>query len=298
MITLPDFSKCIEFVRLRQKMGAFTIPVLPRVQFTREIVTEKKITEPDIEDRKLENQLKTDSVTTYLEEVSVSKQGLLTYKGRKVAAYIRDQRMGINYYTKTSTYRYHLCDCSTLHAMRAAGREKRYFVTKRKDGWFKVNDLSGWKPRKLEAKLELCQNCIHELRMRHLYFTPFSLADYFDKHESYVPKTITRYETHKRIQTYTPEQEDISREYKKAAKHSCQCCGVNCASDPSLLNLHHVDGDPSNNNHDNLRVLCIDCHSKQPYHEGLARPTEKQHQIKKIAILRAQQKIPSLGIAL
>ena len=59
-----------------------------------------------------------------------------------------------------------------------------------------------------------------------------------------------------------------------------------------------MDGDPSNNSHENLRVLCVDCHSKQPYHTHLLRGPEKQVQIAKIKVLREKQRISDLGLDL
>ncbi len=298
MIKLFDFSKCIEFIRLREKMGVNVIPVLPPVEFKRKVITKKEIVEKDLPDQKLEKVLTGESVPASMEEISTSKEGLLTYKGRKVVAYIRDQRSGIDYYHKTSTYRYHLCDCSTLRSMRASGREKRYLVTKRKDGSFEVHDLSWGRAKKLIVKMELCYNCIQELRWRGLYFMPFSISGYFEKHNTSVPKTIRRIETVTKIQTYSPNQGDISREYRKAANYRCQSCNVQCFSDPSLLQLHHVDGDPSNNSHNNLRILCIDCHSKQPLHSQVAHPAKAQHQIERIKTMRAEQGIIDIGLNL
>ena len=51
----------------------------------------------------------------------------------------------------------------------------------------------------------------------------------------------------------------------------CQCCEM--THDPALLDVHHVDGDPSNNAKDNLRVLCRACHSAIPFHGKDTPPT-------------------------
>ena len=42
MIKLPDFSKCIEFQTLKEKMGVSIVPILPMVKFTKQV--HKKIT--------------------------------------------------------------------------------------------------------------------------------------------------------------------------------------------------------------------------------------------------------------
>jgi len=122
----------------------------------------------------------------------------------------------------------------------------------------------------------------------------FTLEEYFKRYSSRVPKTIRRIETVTKTQNYSPNQEDLSREYKKVANFQCQSCTVNCSSDTSLLHLHHEDGDRSNNEHKNLRVLCVDCHSKQPMHSQILNNQTFISQINIIKSLRKDQGIIDL----
>lgn len=50
-------------------------------------------------------------------------------------------------------------------------------------------------------------------------------------------------------------------------RHTC-CI---CRSSGKHVQIHHIDGDPSNNTFSNLAVLCLDCHSKVTSEEGLGR---------------------------
>lgn len=52
-----------------------------------------------------------------------------------------------------------------------------------------------------------------------------------------------------------------------ANKHTC-CI---CHEPRKHVQLHHIDGDPSNNVPENLAVLCLDCHSRVTGDEGLGR---------------------------
>ena len=291
MINLPDFSKCIEFQILKEKMGVSFIPILPIVKFTRTVEKKFEIEEPNTKALELEKKLKTGTITVGLGEISVDENGLLNIEGTKVVAYIRDQPRGIDIYNKYSTYKYHLCNCKTLRHMRKVGREGRYLTTKRKDGMFEVYDTSDYRSRKLTVKLDLCKNCIDELRERRLEISPFSLEKFFEKYDSHVPQTIRRIETVTEVQNYTPNQDDISREYRKAVNYICQRCGVNCSSEQSLLHLHHRDGDRSNNERSNLAVFCIDCHSKEPMHEHLLFPKKTKRQVQILKSLRNDQGI-------
>lgn len=46
-------------------------------------------------------------------------------------------------------------------------------------------------------------------------------------------------------------------------KNKCECCGINEWMGKKLtLELHHVDGNHYNNNINNLKILCPNCHSQ------------------------------------
>ena len=53
-------------------------------------------------------------------------------------------------------------------------------------------------------------------------------------------------------------QKNSYRQSSKAAKNECETCGK-C---DSRLHVHHVDGDPLNNDSDNLKTLCPECHGR------------------------------------
>lgn len=288
---LPDYSRCVEINQLLVAMGVSEIPMLPGVRFESEVVKRFYREYPDHEDIKIGEKLLDSAVPVNKSEITGAPGELLEYKGRKVVAYIRDQKAAINFYQKRSEYRYHLCNCSTLQTMRDIGREHRYLATQRKDGLFEVHDLTYYSPRKGIVHMDLCKNCIAILSEKRKYFTPFSLKTYFDKNDSYTPKTIRKIEEVREIQTYTPEQQDYSREYRKVCHNKCQLCHVNCDEHTGLLHLHHKDGDPSNNQRHNLQVLCIDCHSKQPLHGRMTGNPDFKRQIKIITKLRMDQGI-------
>jgi 5-methylcytosine-specific restriction endonuclease McrA len=290
---------CVEFQRLKEKMGVTVIPTLPIVKFVKTVTKRKKVIVPNTKALELEKKLQTGFVPIELKDIDVDENGLLNIEGQKVVAYIRDQPRGIDYINKTSrTYRYHLCDCRTLIHMRQIGREKRYFTTKKADELFEVHDTSDYRSRKFTLKLELCKNCVDELKGRGMWFTSFSLEKYFEKYDSHVPETIPRIETSTETQNYSPNQEDISREYRKAVNFRCQKCGVDCSSEHSLLHLHHRNGDRSDYERTNLHILCVECHSKEPMHERLLFPQRAKDQVEMIKSLRRKQGIVDLGISL
>jgi hypothetical protein len=48
-------------------------------------------------------------------------------------------------------------------------------------------------------------------------------------------------------------------------EHMCEKCGLTeWRSNPIPLELHHIDGSNSNNNWDNIELLCPNCHAQEP----------------------------------
>jgi len=294
-VNLPDFSRVLAFIELRDQMGALEIAQLPEVEFVRTKEEQHEVVEVDKDDQQLQVDLAGRGRKASKSELKADKNGLLTYKGRKVAAYIRDQRWNVDVETKTSTYRFHLLDCSTMQSMRDVGRERRYLATQRSDGHFEVNYEQEWggKSRKQTAdfKLTLCYNCQVLLRQKNLFFEPFNLKRFFDRHDSSVPKTVRRIETVTTRQDYQPDHDELAKAYKEKADHTCQKCNVVCPAGGGLLNLHHCNGDPSDNRHSNLRVLCLLCHSNEPYHGQVGRTTSARRNMERLQQLRKKQNI-------
>ena len=49
----------------------------------------------------------------------------------------------------------------------------------------------------------------------------------------------------------------------------CECCGLTeWNGQPIPLELHHIDGDRSNNTKENLQILCANCHSQTENFRG------------------------------
>lgn len=46
------------------------------------------------------------------------------------------------------------------------------------------------------------------------------------------------------------------------------CEGSDCTNLSDRLEIHHIDNDHGNNNHDNLQTLCVSCHKKEHYRLG------------------------------
>jgi HNH endonuclease len=58
----------------------------------------------------------------------------------------------------------------------------------------------------------------------------------------------------------------------KLRSNTCECCKNTLWLDKSIkLEVHHIDGDRTNNNLNNLQLLCPNCHA---YTDGFRNPTK------------------------
>ena len=64
----------------------------------------------------------------------------------------------------------------------------------------------------------------------------------------------------------------IRRYIKDRDNHECTVCGLSVwMGRPITLEVDHIDGDWSNNNVDNLRSICPNCHSQTSTYKGANR---------------------------
>lgn len=54
----------------------------------------------------------------------------------------------------------------------------------------------------------------------------------------------------------------IKKQLIKIREHKCECCSLTAwQNNPIAIELHHIDGDRTNNAINNLQLLCPNCHS-------------------------------------
>ena len=158
-------------------MGITKIPPLPEAIFEKPVKQKKKVLEYDPSDIKIDKSLK-GGIDVQFEEIVSDKNGFLVHRGRKVVAYIRDQRIGIDYDELKSTYKYHLCYCKKLQEMEQEGKKKRYMIAKKNVNKFLINDISKTPPQPLIVEMELCGYCRNVLQRKKMYFYDFKLSEY------------------------------------------------------------------------------------------------------------------------
>ncbi len=216
-------------------------------------------------------------------DIPTDETGLLTFDGHRVVVYIRDQinyteQLYYNSGTGTSNYRFHLTDCATIVGMKRSGRyKKRYVYTNRSDGSFWVNRVDGGR-RSSESSLvemKLCLNCWHHLQslgysqQMNVKYEKFSLDDYFKKFSNRIAELPLFTPGSAPVSEYSKAHSKIAEILKRKVEFVCQECSTGFGSKRYLLDLHHIDGRKDNYAQSNLRVLCADCHSRQPVHSHM-----------------------------
>ncbi|NQY86171.1 MAG: HNH endonuclease [Colwellia sp.] len=209
-------------------------------------------------------------------------EGVLSFKGRQIMLYIPDQGSNILEVLQDGELgrRIHIAECSSLEHMRATGRFPRYQVTTDTSGYLPVYGIKENKEAldDQKAKLYVCKNCLQSLNYqgyaiksfaeKRPIFKDFSLAKLFKTYSSHF-KSLPDPNKSEGSASYSSDWKDLSAKLKKQANYICEQCSVDLDAEKRLMHVHHVDGVKSNNQNTNLRVLCADCHKKQPHHDHL-----------------------------
>ena len=212
--------------------------------------------------------------------------GILNYDGHQVMLYIPDQGNLISQVLvdgkQKGAKRIHVSECKTIIGMRERGRfNDRYDVISRIDGLFPVFGINYLSQQEVkgEADLAVCQNCLNLLNHKNFptlnwndkvnFINGFSYLKFFETYSSYfksLPKSSVGFQS----AGYTSDWPSVSSKLRSEQDYTCEQCGVNLTDNKKLLHVHHINGNKADNNRNNLRVLCADCHKKQPHHGHLS----------------------------
>ncbi|MCX6145771.1 MAG: hypothetical protein NTW25_00755 [Candidatus Kapabacteria bacterium] len=220
-------------------------------------------------------------------------------KSSKIVLYIPEGQT----LDKIQAHRYHFYNCSTMQQMRNDGKNFKYHISQRKEALFqyrlinnKNNDIQD---EKINQELYFCQNClkIHEKYIKNdedykLNFKNgiYEFLDFFNKakftknlYGEYIfNEDINEYELIESEYLYDFEAipniysknwDSIARSLKTKNRYKCQECGWNADMDidysRKFIHVHHMNYKKFDNNTNNLKVLCIKCHSNQKNHSHI-----------------------------
>lgn len=266
---LPDFFNFEPLNRLRKQMG------IPDNEFSSLGIA---IRQSQLSSGELSLLSSGEGIDVSFEDLTVLADGTLAYKDSRVLLYIRD--VHVHGDKRNSEPRYHLSHCVTLHDMTQRGRFERYVIATEVTGEFKLNVITGGKPKSERRKLKVCQNCLSGLsfdgfslqmtsRVRREIVGNFTPATFFARYpQSLHGMRPSHNADNAPLNNYTADWPSISEGVRRRAGWKCSSCRCDL-SDKRLkqyLEVHHIDGRRQNNDFRNLRVLCVACHAEQPMH--------------------------------
>jgi len=172
-------------------------------------------------------------------------------------------------------YKYHITKCSTLTQMFANNRKHRYKTNSRTDGrfFFQFSDQRGQIIAKnSNQRLNVCKNCLKKIGYKgsDKDVKEFNLETINKQYEMWTDQNTKELQKGENAEpnVYKKDWTTVSNRVKEESNYRCNEYGwsVKNESQKRYIHTHHINGDKTDNRPQNLKVLCIKCHSKQPKH--------------------------------
>jgi hypothetical protein len=268
-VKLPNFISDPQFNELRRQMGNAPLGDLILT------VGSDRLTMAELET------LVTGGIELQsLDELRVLADGTLAYKDRRVLLYIRDVP---NYgrRSRDELPKFHVSNCQKLRDMRAQRRFNRYVVATRDDGKFQINLIQDRSETRTSfEELRVCQYCLGEIQYENFshnlaratrakIVSAFTVKRFFELWPvALVDGTGLDTDATAPLNDYSGDFGLHAGAAKERAGFRCTVCSVDLSplSLRQYLHAHHENGLKFDNRAENLRVLCIRCHSDQPGH--------------------------------
>ena len=179
---------------------------------------------------------------------------------RKTVVYISENP---SHYLQNGYFpKYHIYNCANLQENIA--KNKKYVKISPLNEKFLV--LFG-KQRKI-IPLKICGTCYKQYIGK--YGKTFNLSRFLSKNKEDDFQLLQLEDEFDSIpKIYAKNWNEMSSKLKKLKNYTCEECGLDLSKSKKFLHTHHIDHNPRHNVVMNLKVLCIECHSKQEGHEHL-----------------------------
>lgn len=238
--------------------------------------------------------------------------GMFSHKGEHAFLYIDEPYHAeevLRQKPAEAAQRFHLVKhCPSLQAMHNAGKSERYILRQNTSGLFPCKPLDAFTGKTktdivIDAQLMPCKNCLAELayqgyarpgsryRQRDRetndrIFRSFDVRVFFEHYEPFFfDSNYYRQNPNDGKANYTPDHLKIRDQLLVERNYCCEACGVKLKDKTSLLHMHHLNSRKGDNHKNNLKLLCIICHSLQPNHQHM------KQQIKSVDAVFIRQRL-------
>lgn len=187
--------------------------------------------------------------------ISFEDDGIyLEYEGKKYRGYMFIQEAYITYNGGPAKFpKFHLLKCRTIQEFISSGRFKQRYEWSNSDVNNLIDKQTGTKYN--DTKLEVCSYCKSD------YFD--EIGDTEDFFDSLDKSELEEDNIEVDIFGYVRGKEKISKDYRKRQNYTCESCSLEPKNNlhKRWWHTHHADGDKTNNTLQNLKCLCLLCHS-------------------------------------
>ena len=232
--------------------------------------------------------------------------GLLNFKDHHAFLYIDEPFQTLEELKEVPCERgprFHMVkECTTLQRMHEQGRSDRYVLIQNTSGDFPCHPRDK-DTRQIDyeikhpAKLLACYNCMNQLNYRGFCSKPnhnqredIRNLDFYNFLKHYEPffidRKFYRQNNMKQNGNYTIDHASIRDTLLNKTNYTCQGselktgkCDVQLKDHPEWLHMHHINGRSGDNRTENLKILCISCHQRQPLHEKMNVPPRARMEI-------------------
>jgi len=181
------------------------------------------------------------------------------------------RRSQLNNIDIKSLNKYHIYKCGALKEMFQLGRKEDYKINTRDTGLFHYTfyDYGHLLKTEENQKLNICKWCL-SMFLNNSYASDndvenFNLKRFYEKNESFFDFDTSKLEKGEeaKINVYSQRWREISTQFKTRKDYTCEECGwkPNDSYEKRFVHTHHQNRDKTNNTKENLKVLCIECHS-------------------------------------
>lgn len=157
--------------------------------------------------------------------------------------------------------RFHICKCQTIEEFMNSSGEIPEYRRANTRAVMVLDRSNGNQDTKVED-LPLCKYCAQLIGSVSRNMDSAAFVEIL-KNANPAETDTTQENLEVDSRGYTRDWQEVSRSYRERHNYTCERCGVQVTPfETEYMQVHHRNGDKTNNRDSNLECLCIKCHSE------------------------------------